>query len=376
MEKKKIIFLITSLDIGGAESMLLRLLKNFDRSLYNLQVITLKSGGSLEGEVKALGIPLQSMEMETTWKSIGGIFRLQHILVANRPDFIFCWMYHANLIGGLAAKSTNIKTLWSIRHNSLDPKLLKERTIIIARLGAYFSKWLPNKIVFCSESSMREHLKIGYDPKKSCVIPNGFDINIFKPNKREFQLIRRVLDIPSNALVVGHVGRFDPTKDHHGMVKAAGIIAKNVNTVYFIFCGHGINKNNKDLISWLEEAGIEKHTRLLDEQNDMDRVFATMDVFVSSSVSEAFPNVVGEAMSCGIPCVVTDVGDSAIIVGETGLVVPPFNPKALADASIRLLKDKETRMKLGNKARLRIINNYSLDQVIKAYERLFIETLP
>jgi glycosyltransferase involved in cell wall biosynthesis len=370
MSKIRIAFVITSLAVGGAEMMLLRLLKSLDREIYEIQVITLKSGGTLESEIKALGIPLQSAEMNTIRKALGGVFRLYVFLRAAQPDVVFCWMYHANLIGGLAAKLAGIRVFWGVRHDSLDPTLLKHQTIWVAKSSAPLSHWLPERIIFCSESSMREHVKIGFDPKKSSVIPNGFDTETYRSDTEARRAFRQELGIPPEAFVVGHAGRFDPTKDHHSMVRAAGLVAQKVSRVYFIFCGHGVNEQNAEMVGWLKEAGIEKWSRLLGERSDMSKVYSAMDVFASSSVSEAFPNVVGEAMSCEVPCVVTDVGDSALIVGKTGLVVPPGDPSALTDAVIQMLSNKDLRTELGKKARIRIDGNFSLQQITNEYESL------
>jgi glycosyltransferase involved in cell wall biosynthesis len=370
--KKRISFVITSLSIGGAEIMLIRLLRSFNKDPYDFQVITLKSGGALEKEVKDLGIPLRSVEMNSARDFFPGVIRLLRILFNTHSDLVFCWMYHANLVGGIAAKITGIPVLWSVRHDFLDPKLLKQRTIWIAKSGASFSNWVPEKIIFCSESSMKEHLKIGYNAKKSQVIPNGFDTKFFKPNSELCARFRHKLGIPSNALVVGHAGRFNPTKDHLSLVKAAGLISNEINRVYYIFCGQDVNEINEVLVNWLKEAGIEKQTRLIGERDDMLNVYSSFDVFVSSSVSESFPNVIGEAMSCAVPCVVTNVGDSALMVGDTGFIVPPSDPSALAEATIRLLKNVDLRTEMGKKARIRIINNYSIEQITRDYEELLL----
>jgi glycosyltransferase involved in cell wall biosynthesis len=368
--KKKVTFIITSLTIGGAEIMLLRLLHSLNRDLYEIQVVVLKSGGGLEKEVIEMGILLKTVEMTSAWGIFSGLFRLIRFLSSTKTDLAFCWMYHANLAGGIAAKITGIPVLWSVRHDFLDPKLIKSRTIFIARTSALLSHWIPEKIIFCSESSMKEHLKIGYDSKKSIVIPNGFDIKMFKPDSDSRLKFRHEHGIALNSLIVGHAGRFNPTKDHYTLIKAAELIGKKVKGVHFIFCGQEVDYQNKKLVDWLKDAGIEKQTQLLGEQNDMVDFYSSLDVFISSSVSESFPNVIGEAMSCAVPCVVTNVGDSALIVAETGIVVPISNPKALTDAAVKLLEDGGYRADMGKKARSRIIENYSIEQISRKYEQL------
>ena len=350
--------------------MLLRLLHFLNRDLYDIQVITLKSGGGLEKEVKEMGIPLQSVEMTSGWEILPGLMRIFRLLTSNHADLAFCWMYHANLAGGIAAKIAGIPVLWSVRHDFLDPKLLKPRTILIARASATLSHWIPEKIIFCSESSLKEHSKIGYDAEKSIVIPNGFDTGIFKPDYDNRMKFRHDHGIASNSLVIGHAGRFNPTKDHQTLIKAAALIAQKLNGIQFIFCGRGVDYQNKKLVAWLKETGIEQQTQLLGEQDNMVGFYSSLDILISSSVSESFPNVIGEAMSCAIPCVVTNVGDSALIIADTGIVVPPSDPSALADAAIKLLNDGENRAEMGKKARSRILENYSIEEISREYENL------
>ncbi len=356
--------------MGGAESSLLNLLKNNGK--YNNHVISLAPLGITAERMQELCVVVESLNMSGKNINTPALYHLIHLIRNGNSDIVHCWMYHANLIGGLAAKIVGLPVIWGIHHDSLDPTLLKRRTIWIAKSGAYLSRWLPDKIIFCAESSMKKHLEIGYDAKKSCVIPNGFNNEIFKPDQEARLAIRKELGIPPDALVVGHVGRFDPTKDHHSMVKAVGLVAQKTSGTYFIFCGHGVDARNEALAGWIKEAGIDKCTRLLGVWNDMARVYSSMDVYVSSSVSEAFPNVIGEAMACGVPCVVTDVGDSALIVGDTGKVVPPKNPQALAENIIAILcLPLNKKCELGRRARKRIIENFEIKIITRQYEDLY-----
>ena len=372
--KLRLTFIVTSLGLGGAEKMLLQLLRSLNRNDYDRHVITLQSEGVLEKNVNRMGISLMSAHMNNREINIRGFFRLLRFLRTTHPHLVVCWMYHANLLGGLVARMLGVPVVWSIRHDRLDPTLLKPRTIQIARLGAWLSKFIPRTIVFCAESSKQEHIRIGYDAKKSVVIPNGVDTNTFIPNMDARQLIRKELGIPYDALVIGHVGRFDPTKDHRTFISASKKLSSQ-EKVCFVLCGKDVDWENKILVDWIDQAGIKERTFLLGQRKDMPNIYATLDLFISSSVSESFPNVVGEAMSCGVPCAVTDVGDSSRIVGETGLVVPPGDPKALAEAAEIFLSNKDLRTNWGGKARSRIMENYSLHQFVKKYEELFTKLL-
>jgi len=369
-----IIHIITGLNLGGAEHMLYLLLKHSDSSKFRMSVISLGEGGYYKEKIQELGVPVFDIKLQPSSMPIRELLMIRNILKKEKPCIIQTWMYHANLIGGLAARMTGVPAIWSIRHDRLDPTLLKPRTIQIARLGAWLSKFIPHTIVFCAESSKQEHIRIGYNAKKSVVIPNGFDTNTFIPNMDARQLIRKELGIPYDALVIGHVGRFDPTKDHRTFISASKKLSSQ-EQVCFVLCGKDVDWENKILVDWIDQVGLKERTFLLGQRKDMPNIYATLDLFISSSVSESFPNVVGEAMSCGVPCVVTDVGDSSLIVGETGLVVPPGDPMALAEAAEIFLSNKDLRVKWGGKARSRIMENYSLHRFVKKYEELFSKLL-
>ena len=267
------------------------------------------------------------------------VLRLAKWLREDRPDVIQTWMYHADLIGGLAAKlAGGIPLAWGIRQSNLSDQGSRRLTIHTMRMCAQVSRWLPARIVCCSEASQRVHAALGYATEKMIVIPNGFDLRAYKPDSAARESVRAELQIPADAPVIGLVGRFDPQKDHHTFVCAAALLHRSRPDVHFLLCGDDVTWENAELRGWIEEAGIRKQCRLLGRRNDLSRLTAALDIAASSSsFGEGFPNVIGEAMACGVPCVVTDVGDSALIVGQTGRVVPPQNPKELANALSELV---------------------------------------
>jgi len=204
------------------------------------------------------------------------------------------------------------------------------------------------------------------------VVRNGIDLTHFQPNAVARRCIREELNIPNGTLLVGLLGRFDPQKDHRNFVVAAALLLHKWPHVRFVLCGERINWDNASLTGWIDEQGIRDRCHLLDRRDDMPRVMAAMDIVVSSSLGESFPNVVAEAMSCEVPCVVTDVGDSAVIVGDTGRVVPPRNPMALSDAMLGLVTlNRETRCHLGMTARRRIQEHFALPNSVSRYQDLY-----
>lgn len=371
----KVLHVITGLSTGGAEMMLYKLVSKMDRSCFDIYVVSLTDIGIVGEKIQKLGIPVVSIGMKRGWKgffSFSGFFKLLKIVKKYKPDVIQTWMYHSDLIGGLVGKILKIPVIWNIRQSNLSSKYNKKTTIWTAKICAKFSKILPKKIICCSYASKDVHSNLGYDENKMVVIPNGFDLNVFSPNKQAREKVRRELGVDDKVIIVGLAARFDPQKDHKNFFEAAKIIHQIYPDVHFLLCGDGINWKNEKLKEWIEKSGVKNVTCLLGRRDDMKDIYNAIDILSSSSYGEGFPNVIGEAMACGVPCVVTDVGDSAVIVGDTGLVVPPKNPKALAQSMKKMIEvGKEKREGLGMKARDRIMDNYSIEKVVKEYEKLY-----
>jgi glycosyltransferase involved in cell wall biosynthesis len=243
-------------------------------------------------------------------------------------------MYHANLVGALAVRMAgHVPVVWGIHHSALDPRVDKRRTMLVNRACAFLSRKLPARIVCCSEASLRIHKELGYAAEKLEVIPNGFDLERVKPDPTARVSVREELGIPADALTVGIAARFHPHKDHRNFVRAAARLHKQMPEIHFLLCGLGITWQNSQLVEWIEAAGVRDRFHLLGLRRDMPRLFAGMDIATTASRSEAFPIAIGEAMACGTPCVVTNVGDSALIVGETGSVVAPGSGRQASRAA-------------------------------------------
>jgi glycosyltransferase involved in cell wall biosynthesis len=236
------------------------------------------------------------------------------------------------------------------------------------------SRWLPNRVVCNSDASRQIHVTLGYAADKMAVIPNGFDLTAFQGNSAAREAVRKELKIPNGAPVIGLVGRFHPQKGHDTFVQAARVVHQEQQDAYFVLCGFDVTWNNPQLAQWIMTAGLTQCCRLLGRRDDIPRIMASLDIAVSSSSGEAFANVIGEAMSCSVPCVVTDVGDSALIVGQTGRVVPSQNPRALAAAVRELIElGTESRERMGTAARERIQRYFSLPTIVRQYEGLYQE---
>ena len=353
--------------------MLYKLVSSMDRDKFKIQVVSLTDIGPIGKKIEDLGISVRALGMKRGTPDPRMLFKLTRWLKKDRPDIIQTWMYHSDLMGGLAARlAGRIPVVWGIRHSNLDPKGNKRTTIWTAKTCAWFSRWLPVKIVCCSEASKRVHTALGYDPDRMAVIPNGFDLNLFKLDLEEGTLVRQELGIPEDTIIIGMVGRFDPQKDHLNFIKGAALLQKKIPDVQFLLCGDDVTWGNHQLSTWIKNAGLSGYFHLLGRRNDIPRIMTALDIASSSSYGEGFPNVVGEAMACGTPCVVTDVGDSASIVGDTGIVVPPKDSNDLALAWKELIEiGKDRRQRLGDNARRRIREKFSLPSVVERYEELY-----
>lgn len=366
---------ITGLGPGGAENMLLKLLAHADRQRFAPRVYALTdSNGRIRKQIEALGIPVATLGMERRTPNPVAIGRLARLLRNDRTDLVQTWMYHADLVGSVAARlgGPSIPVVWNLRQSNLDPAVNRKRTLALIRLNAKLSSWLPNAIVCGSSEARRVHAAVGYCDSKLHVIPNGFDVAAFRPDPEARASMRAMLDIPDSALVIGMVARFDPTKDHRTFLDAAARLRTRWPDVRFVLCGNRTSRDNAQLVDWVDAAGLGAVCTLLGERNDIPRVVATFDLATLSSVGEGFPNVIGEAMACGVPCVSTNVGDAAELIGDTGMLVPPRDPAALARAWHTLLATGQRNLvALGTRARERVTERFSISVIARAYEMLY-----
>ncbi len=374
----KILHVITGLSTGGAEMMLFKLLSRLVRENVGNEVISLTGSGPVGERIAGLGVKVHALGMGRALPSPLKFFSLARMIRESQPDIVHAWMYHANLLAGVAAKfARSPPVIWGIRQSNLDPRLSKRSTILTASLGARLSTRLPARILCCSAVARDVHEALGYAPEKMAVIPNGFDLERFRPDGEARIAVRRELGIKPDAPLIGLVARFDPQKDHRSFITAAAGLVDSGASAHFLLCGEGADADNRELGEWIRAAGIGANCHLLGLRDDMARINAALDIAVSSSAfGEGFSNAVAEAMACGVPCVVTDVGDSGLMVEDTGRVVAPKDSDALAGALAGLLEiGAEGRAKLGRAARRRIEENYSLPDIAARHLAFYRETL-
>jgi glycosyltransferase involved in cell wall biosynthesis len=367
----KIVHLITNLQVGGAEMMLLKLLSHMDRQRFRSVVVPLVAVGSVGKKIQELDIPVYALGMRRGRPSAQALSAIFSLLKQERPFIVQTWLYHADLLGLVAGSLARVPhVVWNVRCSNMEQ--LSRGTDWTLKICAKLSA-RPSVVVVNSEAGKAVHASLGYHPRQWMVIPNGFDLNRFAPDPAARDSVRAELGLGSDTPLIGLVGRYNPMKDHETFLRAAMHLAKDQPDIHFLLAGAGVAPTNADLCRVIAGHAIQKQVHLLGERMDIPRLMAGLDILTCSSIGEGFPNVVGEAMACEVPCVVTDVGDVARIVGDTGIVVPRRDPAAMASAwKLLLSAGADVRHALGRTARQRVEQNYSLERVVRDYEDLYL----
>lgn len=368
--------IITGLERGGAEGVLARLVSGDTRHAHHVISLT---GAGVHGAVLAgMGVPVDTLDMPRGRVTLRGLARLRRLVCRVRPDVVQTWMYHADLIGGVVARLAGLKpVVWGLRNAYLDPRTISASTRAVARLCAVVSSRVPARIVSCSAAGAASHVALGYDAGRMIVIPNGYDVETLAPDPGGRLRVRGEWAVAPDTPLVGMMARWDPQKDHATLVAAIARLTDGpARECSFVLVGDGMDEGNVALGALMDEHGVRSRVRLAGPRRDVRAVMSALDVHVLSSAGEAFPNVVAEAMACGTPCVVTDVGDAARIVGDTGWVVPPRAPAALAGAigaAVAELGDGTAAARRRTAARARIVEHYELGIMRRAYHSLWRE---
>jgi glycosyltransferase involved in cell wall biosynthesis len=375
--KRRIVHIITGLSRGGAEGILFQLICA-TRESWDCAVISLTTEGYYGERLRALGVNVICCRMNSAAQGLPGLLRLLGGLRRLQPDVVQTWMYHADLLGGVAARLLGVRAIvWGIRNFRLDRGNVSWTARAASRLCARISGIVPAAIVSCSAQAAAEHRDRGYASNKMLVIPNGYDARRLRRDVPAGQRVRTAWGVLPDQFLIGMVARWDPLKDHANLLAALQLLERDQSDVRCVLVGPGMEIGNSALAALLRRYPLASSALLAGPRDDIPAVMSALDLHVLSSSSEAFPNVVGEAMACGTPCVVTDVGDAAAIVGDTGWCVPPADAAslhaALRAATARLsASDRES---LGAACRERILQNFSVEAMVRAYERVWRRAL-
>lgn len=363
---------ITGLNTGGAETALCRLLEALRPPAFEHVVVALGHPGALSMRVAAVA-ELHHLGMNPARPRPRDLWHQRSIVRATAPDMVHGWMYHANIAATFATMGSAIPMLWGIRQSLYDLSKEKRLTRLVIKGGALLSR-RPRLILYNSVVSARQHGKYGYDTTRARVIPNGFDSDVFMPDDPTRCRIRAELALPAETLLIGLVARVHPMKDHANFLRAAALFTAECPQARYLLIGDGADVRNSALSGLIGELGLQGRVLLCGRRTDVAAINAALDIACSSSSwGEAFPNAIGEAMACGVPCVATNVGDVPQIIGDTGVVVPARDASALAAGWSKLAAlPASSRRALGLRARQRIVEHYSLREVSRRYADLYV----
>ncbi len=367
----KVMHVISNLNIGGAETMLRKLVETSTRGTH--VVVSLGSIGELGPVLRDQGIQVHPLGMTSPLSLVRTMARLTTLVRRERPDVMQTWMYHADFLGGLVAAMTGTRVLWGVRTTEL-PRTGSRVTRWIRRCCAYLSSKIPARIVYAADASRRLHERLGYAAVKSVVIPNGFQLDRLRAGWAVRATMRRELGLNDSTVAIGVVGRFHDDKDPHNLLHAAALLMRRGYAFQLLMVGRELSEDNRTLAGWLQDLGLQDRVLLLAERSDVPACLGAMDVFCLPSKTEGFPNVLGEAMGVGIPCVATDVGDVRIVLGDCGIVVPPEDSEALAEGLEQVLRwTTEERAARVDAGQQRIADHYSIDAICRMFEQVYYD---
>ncbi|MFY3549444.1 glycosyltransferase family 4 protein [Achromobacter insolitus] len=367
----RVLHIITGLGQGGAESVLFRLATYPEANVEHV-VVSLTDEGIYGERLRAAGVAVHVLGMKRGRVSLGGFLALRALVAAERPDAVQTWMYHADLIGGLAARLAGVRAIaWGIRNSGEHLERSSRSARMVLRACALLSGRIPKAIVCAAQKSAERHADKGYNRARMVVIANGYDLSRYAPNAEARSRVRAQWGVPQDVPAIGCVARWDPLKDHANLLRAIAALVRDGRDAGLrcVLIGRGMETDNAELGALVDKLGLRDRLVLAGPSDDVPAAMNGLDLHVLSSCAEGFPNVVAEAMACGVYCVVTDVGDAAYIVGDAGVVVPPEQPEALARGIETALREVAARgrERAGEAGRARVLENFDIARMVQSY---------
>ncbi len=360
----RLVLLVRSLGSGGTERQLCNLATGLRARGHEVSVAVFYRGGPFEEVLGQAGIPIWSLEKKGRWDTIGPARTLVQRLRGSRAEVLYSFLTPPNALAALLRPMLGrVRVVWGVRSCREEPAQYGRAGRLAMVLESGLSR-LAHRIITNSEAARVFYIRRGFPAERTVEIPNGINLNVFTPTGAGRNIWRRQWAVGDGQPLVGMVARLDPLKDHPTFLRAAALVAQRRPEVRFVCVGAGDSAYRRELESLAGQCGLSGRLCWAGEQADVAGVFRALDLHVSASCSEGFPNAVAEAMACGVPDVVTDVGDSARIVGDTGLVIRPGDPGALADAILSALAQPRDPATL----RGRIEALFSLDRMVARTE--------
>lgn len=407
----RVTHVITGLGQGGAEAVLFRLTTYPDQTVQHT-VVSLTDDGVYGERLRAAGVTVHTLGMPRGRVSFSGLRRLRQLLATQKPDAVQTWMYHADLIGGIVARLAGVRAVaWGIRNSGAHLQRSSRSARLVLKLCAMLSGRVPAAIVCAARDAATRHEQYGYRADRLVVIANGYDLSRYQPDAQARRRVRAQWQVGDETPVIGCVARWDPLKDHANLLGAVakvvqshgGSVARSdgepgiesssssgepdaqtcgtaisvgaapIADLRCALVGRGMSSDNAALNALIDRLGLRDRVLLLGPSDEVPAVMNALDLHVLSSCAEGFPNVVAEAMACGTPCVVTDVGDAAHIVGQTAAVVPPENAPALAQGIAGTLRDIASRGRdaVGEPGRARVLAEFDLAHMVASYDAVW-----
>jgi glycosyltransferase involved in cell wall biosynthesis len=369
----RVLHIITDLGQGGAEAVLYRLIGATSAG-FEHAVVSLHQEGVYAKPIRDRGISVTALGMPRGRVTIEGLRQLRRITREYRPNVVQTRLDHANLIGGLVARFAGAPpVVWAVHSTDLGPLRFSWKTRIVRRICAQLSRALPRSIVSDARSSAALHEKIGFSHEKFVVVPNGVDPAAFRPDPEARRRVRQLWGASSDELLLGCVARWDPLKDHENLLRALKLLKDRGAVFRCVLIGREMTAENRELQALIERWAVADRLVLAGPSGDVPAVMNALDLHVLPSRSESLPVAVVEAMACGTPCVVTDVGDSRYIVGDTGWVARARDAEALADAVQAALTEyrRGSLRARAESCRARIVSDFSLARMAAEYAALW-----
>ena len=363
----KILFISPDIDSGGAEKILFNIAKSNNKK--DIFLISLTKTGFYGKKLKNDGYKVESLKIKKNINLVFKIIKLYFLIIKYKPDIVHTWLYHGNLIGGIISKIAGVKKIyWSIHH---DYEYTNFLMMIEMKILVILSYLIPNKIIFCSFSSRTNHIKNGYKKSISQTIENGISTLKFKPNEYCRKNLRKRFNLEKDCLLLGNISRYHPIKDHDNLLKALSFLNQEDIKFRCILVGEGLTNKNKELINKIKKYNLVDKIILYGKSFEISKIMSALDLHILCSKKEAFPMVLLEAMSAGVPCLSTNVGDAKSIIGNTGWIVEASNSYALAFTIKSYIEEKLKFKDYSYLSRSRIIRKYSIEKMLDSYKKIY-----